>query len=132
MSWNNDFLVGKDDLDQQHRELLSGMNQVMTALKVGDHDETLQAIRMMRSQADVLFRTEEALMQRHAYPMQQDHQYEHQKFDEHLVDFSNQVRDNQHDQVVLRFRAQLILLDWFANHTTKSDRHMAHNLPNMS
>lgn len=132
MPWSDDFLVGMPDIDRQHRELLFGMNQVMTALKEDDCEKTLQAISLMRSQADVLFRTEEVLMQRHAYPMQQDHRCEHRTFEEYLADFSARVSDNQQDPTVLRFRAQLILLDWFANHTTKSDRHMAHNLLNMS
>jgi len=132
LPWSDDFLVGMDDLDQQHRALLSGMNQVMTALRGGNRSKTLQAISIVRSHAEVLFGAEEALMRHHAYPMQLEHQYEHQKFYEYLADFSTQVSDKQQDWTVLRFRAQLILLDWFASHTTKSDRHMAHNLLNMS
>ena len=130
--WNSDFLIGIDELDQQHIDLLSSINQAMIALTGDDLNETLQAVSLIRNQANILFHTEYALMQKSAYPMQQNHEYEHQKFNEYLVDFINQISANVQDQITLRFHAQLILLDWFANHTTKNDRHMAHHVLGMT
>jgi len=128
MAWSDDYLLGMHDIDQLHRELLSGMNMVIAALEGGDRDASLRAIVAMRTQADTLFVQEEALMLRHTYPMMQDHLQEHRKFGEYLARFADQIGDGRQDPPVLRFRAQLLLLDWFANHTSKSDRHMAHHL----
>ncbi len=132
MSWHDDFLLGMHELDQAHRELLSGMNQVMSALASHDRGTARQALEVVRGQAEMLFQAEETLMQQHTYPMTREHLHEHGKFSEYLAALTAQVADTQQDTTLLRFRAQLLLLDWFANHTTKSDRHLAHYLQNAS
>jgi len=131
MPWSNNLLVGIDDIDEQHRALLASINQIMTALEQGCRDDVIQIINLIRRESELLFSKEEALMQCHDYPMQLYHQYEHRKFNEYLATFMRYVSDEQLDETVLRFRAQLILLDWFLSHTTKSDRHLAHYLLNM-
>lgn len=128
MPWSDDFSVGIDELDQQHIEVLSSMNKVMIALENDDFNDAFQSINVVQNQANRLFSIEVALMQKSAYPMQQGHEHEHQRFNENLADFMNQVSSSERDKVVLRFRAQLILLDWFSSHTTKSDRHLAHHV----
>lgn len=132
MPWSSHFFVGIDALDQLHKALLSAMNQLMTVLELGSCDEIPYAINRISREAEALFSKEEALMQRHDYPMWQHHAYEHQKFNEYLARFATDIIGSSQDNLALRFRAQLVLLDWFSSHTYKSDRHMAQHLLNMT
>lgn len=130
--WNDDFLVGFPELDPLRKEFLSTMNHLLNVLKSERREETLQAISEIRKQADTLFRAEETLMMKLAYPVQEYHKQEHLKFNEYFVEFTDQLVNKKLDTTVLRFRAQLIFLDWFANHTIHFDCHMVHYLNSSS
>lgn len=130
--WSEDFLVGLPELDLLHTELLSAMNQFMDALSGEGRDEIFQAIEMVRKRSDALFRAEDALMLSLAYPMQEYHQQEHLKFNEYFAEFTDQLIIKKQEVTVLRFRAQMILLDWFANHTTHFDCHLVQYLHDIS
>jgi hemerythrin len=59
-----------------------------------------------------------------AYPLMGDHVREHQKFIEQFIRLKGDIMGGLHDPLYLGFQIQLFLCDWFANHTTKTDRHL--------
>ena len=124
MDWKDEFHTGLEEVDLQHKCLLSSMNQLIGALQHNDRDEARDAASDLSGQACTLFGLEEELMQQQGYPFIDDHRHEHHKFNEYFKAFRNTVEQGALDPTVLLFRAQLILFDWFANHTTRSDRHM--------
>jgi hemerythrin-like metal-binding protein len=128
MGWKDEFLVGHDELDLQHKYLLSCMNQLIGAIQRNDGHEAHEAAANLAWQADTLFRLEEDLMQRQDYPFLDDHMHEHRKFREYFTAFRDRIEAGSPDPTILLFRAQLLLLDWFANHTTRSDRHLGRYL----
>lgn len=128
MDWREEFHTGLDEIDLLHKYLLSAMNRLISAIQLGEYKETAAAITALVAQAATLFEKEEELMHRHNYPFAHDHSHEHRKFSEYFDRFSQSINQSQEDPTVLLFRAQLILLDWFANHSTRSDRHMGRYL----
>jgi adenylate cyclase len=124
MDWKDEFQTGFDELDLHHKYLLSSMNQLIGAIQCNDLDEAREAISHLSGQASMLFQLEEELMRQHTYPFVSDHLHEHKKFGEYFAVFSGAIEKGSYDPTILLFRAQLILLDWFANHTTRSDRHL--------
>ena len=100
------------------------MNRVVPRLRAVDAtgvDETLAFLdRYVRDH----FGTEEELMQRHAYPFEAEHRREHANF----IAFLDRLRretEARRDTLFLVFQVQLSLLDWFANHSTGTDCHLA-------
>ena len=64
-------------------------------------------------------------MREHNYPFAEGHALEHKHFIEHFTVLEKQARSNTEDPRYLAFRTVLLLLDWFASHATKADRHFA-------
>lgn len=131
MDWKDEFQTGIEEVDLQHKYLLSGMNQLIDAIQRGDREEALDAASNLAGQADTLFRTEQGLMGKHDYPFAQDHMHEHTKFGEYFNEFRHTIEQGSQDPTILLFHAQLLLLDWFANHTTRSDRHFGRYLASL-
>lgn len=64
-------------------------------------------------------------MQQVNYPFKESHLQEHRRFIENLGELERQVEAGKDDPRYLTFRIELLLLDWFSTHSSKSDRHLA-------
>lgn len=70
------------------------------------------------------FETEEAIMHRLGYPHIASHVQEHRSFTQRYLRLADDIAHQRHSRLYLGFQIQLFLFDWFANHTTRTDRYL--------
>lgn len=59
-----------------------------------------------------------------SYPFLQFQVYQHRRFSRHVEIFKDEIRkDLISRKSYLLFRAQILVIDWVVNHTSRLDRH---------
>jgi hemerythrin len=124
LEWSDEFLVGFDEIDHQHHELLANMNKLATMISSGDISGIDEILAFLSDYVNFHFASEEKIMRELDYPLMSDHVHEHEKLIEQFTRLRDEITSGLHDPLYLGFRIQLFLFDWFANHTTKTDRHL--------
>jgi hemerythrin len=123
LPWRDEFTLGLAVVDAQHRELVDAMNRLTPLLHAGDAGGVDGTLAFLDRYVRDHFGTEEALMARHAYPFTAEHLREHENFVAFLRRLAGQVAAGR-PRLHLVFQVQVFLLDWFANHSTGTDRHL--------
>ncbi|KAI9016202.1 adenylate/guanylate cyclase [Hyaloraphidium curvatum] len=123
--WRDEFTVGVDKIDEQHHELLDAFNRLAPCLTGGDAEEVKDVLAFIDSYVNDHFGMEYHLMKDHDYPFMQEHLREHRSFVEHFRRLREDIESRRHAQPFLVFMIQTLLIDWFANHSTGTDRHLA-------
>lgn len=131
LTWDDAFLVGVKEIDDQHRRLLEMINTFhdMHAESKARH-VLAKAIFDMNTYARNHFETEEKYMDlyRPEYPGYEAHKEEHRKFFSKALDFLvafGEGREKEIPRELLDY-----LADWFVRHTAGTDRELAALLKN--
>jgi diguanylate cyclase (GGDEF)-like protein/PAS domain S-box-containing protein/hemerythrin-like metal-binding protein len=113
-------LVGVEEIDEQHRNLVYMVNRLNDALKRDDSPET---ILLMFDELQVAtkhhFDTENRYMANCHYPKQDAHEAEHTQLLNQLQHFKSQFNEGR---VLLALQS---IKDWLLGHITYSDKKMA-------
>jgi hemerythrin len=124
LEWRGEFELGIGIVDSQHRELLRHMNALAGRLRAGDGGGATGLLDFLGQYAVEHFGTEERLMAEHGYPFGAGHVVEHRNFVAFYERLRGEILSGELEQLFLVFRAQVFLLDWFATHSTGTDRHL--------
>jgi hemerythrin-like metal-binding protein len=120
ITWKDEYNVGIDSIDQQHRKLVSLINQLTTAVDYSTGDEFEgEALAQLVDYTKTHFSYEEKLMEDNGYPDFEPHKAQHEKMikkvNEVLVEYGeNRDAALQH--------ATLFLQDWLINHINGTDK----------
>lgn len=128
IDWQRIYEIGYEEIDDQHREWCKRLNQLIGHLRTGRQQGVLDLFQYLRSYIEWHFAKEEALMDQYGYPFTRQHKQEHLRYAQELEHFDVSLRKGDHAPLLLVFRANLFLVDWFINHTTGTDRHLGHFL----
>lgn len=117
IEWQDDWYLGVDKIDNQHKELLSLVNRILK-----DDIKTKELVNDFIDYAAKHFRDEEKLMFHNVYPHKQYyiHKVEHQKFTRALLEISFALQENNDDSLPLKFRQ--FCIDWFRLHFLETDK----------
>lgn len=126
--WNDDFITGLSEIDEQHMILVNTFNQAITKLSADNSSEMLNRITQdLLAYALYHFETEEALMQQYNYietnnNLMSQHLNEHRSFSAKVLAIRNDIHDgNKPDiEVLLGF-----LYDWVLHHIKQVDKDLA-------
>ena len=124
LPWREEFALGHAEVDRQHRALVDAMNRLTPLLHAGDASGVEETLGFLDAYVRDHFGTEEALMGRHGYPFAAEHVREHENFVAFMRRLAGEIAAGR-PRLHLVFRIQVFLLDWFANHSTGTDRHLA-------
>jgi diguanylate cyclase (GGDEF)-like protein/PAS domain S-box-containing protein/hemerythrin-like metal-binding protein len=117
IKFENSHLVGVEEIDEQHRNLVYLVNRLNDALK---HDDSPEVI--MRMFDDLLvatthhFDTEGRYMKEQHYPRLDEHESEHAHLVNEVVHFKEQFSQGR-ELLVLQ-----LIKDWLLNHIIYSDK----------
>lgn len=123
--WKENQLTGIAEVDEAHRVLMEHINTLTAHIDQDACDDFAEIFTFLARHARNLFPAEEKLMHEHNYPFSEGHAMEHRRFIEHFTRLENLSRNKSEDSRLLAFHTALLLLDWFASHATKADRHFA-------
>jgi hemerythrin len=130
INWKDEYLTGLEPLDNAHRKLLDHINGFIEQVKQGNTGGFRDLFAFLTEHTENNFRIEEELMQQHQYPFAESHQQEHKRFIANFKELEKKTQAGVDAPRYLAFRTELLLLDWFSSHSTKSDRHMTRFLQN--
>jgi len=100
----------------------------LTRIRQNESDDFHDVYVFLKQYSETLFPLEEAQMREHGYPFADSHTQEHRRFVEHFRDLERRMHTGNEDPRYLAYRTELLLLDWFASHATRADRHFARHL----
>lgn len=117
--WGDQFLIGVEMVDRQHRRLVDLYNQLQEKLNSdGFSGETLKdAIEGLLDYVQIHFDTEEQLMKESGYDQMQKHFAEHQQLTRHVYGLY-QKQAGAIDYLGL----MSFLQDWLQNHILGTDK----------
>jgi hemerythrin len=120
IEWNPNLSVGVDDMDQQHRKLISLVNQFHDALKAGKGDDAAKGILVQLVQyTHTHFAAEEQLMARCGYPEFHNHKKLHAEL---IAQVGQMVEKIKAGKMVSSVTIASFLKDWLSNHILGSDK----------
>jgi len=123
IQWNNSMSVGIEEIDQQHKKLVSLIDDLYQAMSKGKGKEELEIIfKELFDYVKTHFFAEEKLMFVHHYDGYEGHKREHQKFVEQLKKYKEKF--DQGDRKVA-IEVSKFLKEWLINHIMKTDQQYA-------
>ncbi len=120
IAWTEDMLVHIEKMDNQHKKLLSILNDLNDAMLQEKDKEVLSGI--INALADYTyyhFMTEEKYLDQFEYPETTRHKNEHRYFAEEVTRFQQQFDQGEK---TLSGDIILFLKSWVFNHIRKSDQ----------
>ncbi|MCD4718683.1 MAG: bacteriohemerythrin [Desulfobacula sp.] len=120
MSWGPKLILGIDKIDDQHKELVSLINQLHKAMKLKKGSQ--KAGEILKELADYTsyhFVHEESLFEKYGYPEKTDHMKIHKELVNQVVDFKIQFDEGN---AALTMDLMNFLTDWLKNHIMKIDK----------
>ena len=124
IAWSDDFLIGIEELDYEHRHLIDDINtlhrQLLAAVDMNRIEDTLSSIHA-RMQAH--FALEEHVMVSNKYPYYREHKAEHERLlDEYTEIMTGFKRDPDSAD---RGAVGAMLCHWIVDHILGNDKKMS-------
>ena len=122
--WSDDFLIGIEELDYEHRCLIEDINKLhRELLEHVDMDRIEDTLGRIHARIQAHFALEEHVMVSHEYPHYPEHKAEHEQLlDEYTELMTKFERDpNPGDRVAI----EGILRQWVVDHILTSDKKMS-------
>lgn len=120
VEWKAEYSVGIDSIDQQHKKLLSLINQLQTAVDYSTGEQFEQeALDELVEYTKTHFTYEEGLMKDNDYPEFEPHKLQHDKMIEEVERVLSEYKQD-HDKAMSD--AAEYLKDWLVNHINGTDK----------
>ncbi|HRY05877.1 MAG TPA: bacteriohemerythrin [Hyphomicrobiaceae bacterium] len=120
LEWSEEFSVGIDLIDKQHKILIRAINLLAMAVEYNSSRELMGEIFVtLRDYTDTHFSYEEELFDRFSYPETEKHKAEHRSLLSQVVSLEQRWKsgDAEVGPEVLKF-----LVTWLRNHIMGSDK----------
>jgi len=120
IEWTDELSVGIATIDEQHRKLVSLINELHVAML--EHRATADMSRIFAELVDCTkahFATEEAFFQEHGYPAEAAHRDEHRHLAERVIDLK---ADFDAGNTAVTLEVMRFLRDWLVKHILSADR----------
>lgn len=121
MEWKDVYSLGIEEIDTQHRELISLFKRIVETAETGARWDTVHyQVMDLRRFAEFHFEFEEALMRMYGYRELDDHALSHQAFFTRLNEIEHSTNKDYVQKEMLRF-----LSDWLMKHILVADKSYA-------
>ena len=120
VNWSVQLSVNIRQIDEQHKKLVSMLNELHDAMLNGKGRDVLSQILDGLAEYTVThFATEENLMKKYNYPGYVNHKTEHDRFVEKVSEFKEKLSQGQ---LTLTMEVLNFLKDWLTSHIMGSDK----------
>jgi len=122
--WSDDFLIGIDELDYEHRCLIEDINKLhRELLEHVDMDPIEDTLGRIHARMNAHFALEEHVMISHDYPYFPEHKAEHEQLLEEYTELMTKFE--REPDLGERVAIVGILRQWIVNHILTSDKKMS-------
>ena len=120
VEWKDEYSVGLDSIDQQHKKLLSLINQLQTAVDYSTGEEfEREALDELVDYTKTHFTYEEGLMKDNGYPDFEPHKAKH---DEMINEVEAVLAEYEEDHDLAMEHGSEFLKTWLINHINGTDK----------
>lgn len=120
VEWKDEYSVGIDSIDRQHKKLLSLINQLQTAVDYSTGEEfEREALDELVDYTKTHFTYEEGLMKDNDYPDFEPHKTQHEEMVAHVKETLSEY-EKDHDTAMNN--AAKFLRKWLINHINGTDK----------
>ncbi|MDH5368376.1 MAG: bacteriohemerythrin [Gammaproteobacteria bacterium] len=120
VEWKDEYSVGLESIDNQHKKLLNLINQLQTAVDFSTGEEfEREALDALVDYTKTHFSYEEGLMKDNGYPDYEPHKAQHEKMIKHVEDV---LSEYEKDQDTAMSNATAFLKDWLITHINGTDK----------
>ena len=120
LEWKDEYSVGIDSIDQQHKRLVNLINQLHTAVHYSTGEEfEREALDELVDYTKTHFIYEEGLMEQNGYPDFEPHKEQHKAMIQKVEDV---LAEYEKDQDTAMKNALDYLSDWLINHINGTDK----------
>ncbi|MCX7903409.1 MAG: bacteriohemerythrin [Caloramator sp.] len=124
IKWREDYSLGVENIDQQHKHLIEIANRVYDAHKnqfyVDKYDKIVEILKELKDYTIYHFDEEEKFMKEIGYEGYFMHKIEHQKFIEKIQAIDLEKIDEDQDKYLLDIFN--FIADWLVNHILEEDK----------
>lgn len=120
MPWNPKLILGIDEIDNQHKELVSLINRLHKAMKLKKGSQRAQEIlKDLTEYTRFHFSHEEELLKKFNYPEKDEHLAIHKSLVDQVVAFKSQFDEGK---ASLTMDLMDFLTDWLKHHILETDK----------
>ena len=121
VEWSPNLSVGIDEIDDQHKILLSKINFLIKSILEGRGDQSvIDILNFLKNYSEEHFADEERIMAEVGYQMLDAHKKEHDFFREKFSEILVQVRSQGVDNSTI-LQMEKYLITWLLDHITRMD-----------
>ena len=121
LQWTQDFSVGVEEIDSQHKELFERINNLDSAMKQGTaKEEVVRLIEFLHKYVTIHFGAEEKYMIDYNYTGYALHKTKHDWFRREFSDIRIKL-DTEGIIPDVIMRSNNLLITWFSNHIRSID-----------
>ena len=118
--WKDEYSVGLDSIDQQHKKLVNLINQLQTAVDYSTGEEfEREALDELVNYTKTHFTFEEGLMKDNDYPDYEPHKAQHEKM---IKEVEKVLAMYEEDHDTAMDNAVKFLKDWLIKHINGTDK----------
>ena len=120
LPWSNELSVGITSIDEQHKQLISLINELNKALQDGKANQVLNGIfDELLSYTVKHFGYEEKLFAQYNYENTETHKEEHKKLISQVKKLKSKMMEGD---FMISIEVLAFLKDWLINHIMKTDK----------
>ncbi len=124
MKWDERFVIGIKEVDEQHKKLVDLINELYDAVK--NPEKSMEVIdRVLKELIDYAhyhFSTEEKLMEQYNYPELEMHKKQHNAFKNKVQKFLEERESSPDQKRNLTLEVMKFLKDWLILHIMGVDK----------
>jgi hemerythrin len=120
ITWSDTLSVSIKEIDEQHKKLVTMVNELHSAMGAGKGKEMMGPILSgLVDYTKTHFATEEKYMQKYGYPKYLLHKSEHDNLTKQVIDLNTQY---QAGKAVVTVTIMNFLKDWLTKHIQETDK----------
>ncbi|HHW56830.1 MAG TPA: hemerythrin family protein [Clostridia bacterium] len=130
MKWTESLSVGNDYIDEQHKEWIRRINDLLEAYNQKRGREKIEeAMQFVKEYTVTHFSAEEQLMQKYKYPEYTVHKQIHDNFVKEVNELDEKIKKEGPTLSNLML-VNKTLVDWVINHISKVDKKLGEHIRN--
>lgn len=120
ITWNDNYSVGINQLDEQHKHIVSMLNDLHVAMRERKGKEFVEKVLVeLVNYSEEHFNSEEKLFDEYDFPGSEAHKAEHDKFIDDVLAFK---KDFDAGKLFLSIKVMDFLKDWLLKHILATDK----------